>query len=127
MRHFFWLVSLFAASAFAEPDVRPDIMDPVHPSWQLEWDNARPEQRQALDQFYQALQNLQGGEQVVRKLEREEHLERLRDMTPEQRRQQFMDFVHQNPPPSGMQPPPGMQPPAGGVMPPPPGVMPPMR
>lgn len=116
MRALIWLFSVFAVSAMAEPDARPPVVEPVHPSWQLEWNNARPEQRQALDQFYQSLQRLEGGEQMTRRMEREQNLERLREMTPEQRQQQFMDFVHTEP----------MPPPPGGVpLPPPPAQLPP--
>lgn len=112
MRKILWLLVAVAGSAVAEPDVRPSAAEtPAHPSWQLEWDNSTPQQRQALDQFYQSLQQLQGGEQMIRRNEREEHLERLRGMTPEQRQQQFIDFVQtpgQVPPPP---PPPGLIPP----------------
>ena len=118
MRKILWLLAVAAGSAVADPDVRPFATEmPEHPSWQLEWDNSTPQQRQALDQFYQSLQQLQGGEQMVRRMEREEHLEKLRDMTPEQRQQQFRDFVHT----------PGMQPNLPPPPPPPPGIAPPVR
>ena len=63
-----------------------------HPGWQLEWNNQAPQQRQALDNFYQSLQNLQM-QQSMERLRREQNIEQLRDMSPQQRLQRFHDFV----------------------------------
>lgn len=67
------------------------------PSMAIEWNNVRPEQRQALDNFYNSIQQqqrLQPDAMNQREI-RIQHVEQLRDMTPEQRQQQFMDFVQQ--------------------------------
>jgi hypothetical protein len=66
-----------------------------HPGLQLEWNNSRPEQRQALDNFYRSLQSLQVQEQAMQRMERQQRIEQLRGMSPEQRQQQFLNFVQQ--------------------------------
>jgi|SRR5690554_377569 len=67
------------------------------PALSIEWNNVRPEQRQALDNFYHSIQQQQRLQpEVIHQREiRLQHIEQLRDMTPEQRQQQFMDFVQQ--------------------------------
>lgn len=67
------------------------------PAVSIEWNNLRPEQRQALDNFYNSIQQQQRLQpEVINQREiRLQHIEQLRDMTPEQRQQQFMDFVQQ--------------------------------
>ena len=82
----------------AGPDVHILPAEPVpiqHPGLQLEWNNSRPEQRQALDNFYRSLQNLQVQEQAMQRMERQQRIEQLRGMSPEQRQQQFLNFVQQ--------------------------------
>lgn len=59
-----------------------------------EWNNALPEQRQALDDFYQSLQTPQG-KQSPQLNERLEHLEQLRGMSTEQRQELFRNFVRE--------------------------------
>ncbi|MCA6061211.1 DUF3106 domain-containing protein [Thalassolituus sp. ST750PaO-4] len=77
----------------AEPaSVQPSVQ---HPGLQLEWNNSRPEQRQALDNFYRSIQNMQVQEQAIQRMERQQRIEQLRGMSPEQRQQQFLNFVQQ--------------------------------
>lgn len=64
-------------------------------SLSIEWDNARPEQRQALDNFYRSLEQQQMQNSIDQRVTRQEHLEQLRGMTPEQRQQQMIDFTQQ--------------------------------
>lgn len=87
---FLLLIILGAASATAEPRV---ITPSAPPS--IEWDNSRPEQRQALDHFYQSLQQQQLQDSLGQRELRQQHIEQLRDMTPEQRQQQILNFVQQ--------------------------------
>lgn len=68
---------------------------PVTQSFSVEWDNARPEQRQALDSFYNSLEQQQLQNSINQRMLRQEHLEQLRGMTPEQRQQQMLDFTQQ--------------------------------
>lgn len=83
----------------AEPaTVQPSVQ---HPGLQLEWNNSRPEQRQALDNFYRSIQNMQMQEQAMQRMERQQRLEQLRSMSPEQRQQQFLNFVQQQQLPPG--------------------------
>lgn len=59
-----------------------------------EWNNTLPEQRRALDHFYQALQQAPTGAGRSDDVsERMQHLEQLRDMSSEQRQQLFRNFV----------------------------------
>lgn len=125
MYRWLWLICLIPLAAQAEDDARPAESDvqsaKSHPSLMLEWDNARPEQKQALEQFYRSLERPLPPESGRQRMEREQHFERLREMTPEQRQEQFRDFVQQPPPrPSIMTPPPSLMAPP----PPPPGMMP---
>jgi|OM-RGC.v1.027339669 hypothetical protein len=89
-------------TAHAAPDVHilpaepASVQPPVqHPGLQLEWNNSRPEQRQALDNFYRSIQNMQVQEQAIQRMERQQRIEQLRGMSPEQRQQQFLNFVQQ--------------------------------
>ena len=67
------------------------------PALSIEWNNMRPEQRQALDNFYNSIQQQQRlqPEVLSQREVRIQHIEQLRDMSPEQRQQQFLDFVQQ--------------------------------
>lgn len=103
---FIIICCVLSAGAYAEPDLAgadlPEPQrraEPVHPGLQLEWNNSRPEQREALDHFYRSLERAPDRQQSARQLEREEHLQRLRSMSPEQRQQHFTNFQKQLPPP----------------------------
>lgn len=73
------------------------IADPVgtHSHIGIEWDNNRPEQRQALDHFYRSLEQHQLNNSLDQQMLRQERIEQLRDMTPVQRQQQILDFTQQ--------------------------------
>lgn len=82
---------VLSSVAMANPPVagaRPDM--------QLEWNNTNPEQRQALDTFYQSLQNFSAQPEASQRTMRQQHLEQLRDMSSEQRQQMFRSFVQQS-------------------------------
>lgn len=61
-------------------------------NWNLEWNNQNPQQRQALDTFYQSLHNRQN-QQAMDRLQRQQNIEQLQQMSPQQRYQRFHDFV----------------------------------
>jgi hypothetical protein len=65
----------------------------ARPDMSVEWSNSQPEQRQALDNFYQALQEMPPGAGSSDINERQRHLEQLRDMSTEQRQEMFRNFV----------------------------------
>lgn len=73
------------------------LANPPHsgarPDMSVEWSNSQPEQRQALDNFYQALQQMPPGAGNPDIDERQRHLEQLRDMSTEQRQEMFRNFV----------------------------------
>lgn len=85
-----------ALQASADP-VAPQAARQMLPQTQhsIEWDNNSPEQRQALDSFYYSLQQQQLQNSLDQRLLRQERIEQLRDMTPEQRQQQIIDFAQQ--------------------------------
>src|SRR5690554_1250989 len=76
------------------------------PALSIEWNNVRPEQRQALDNFYHSIQQQQRLKpEVIDKCEiRLQHIEQLSDMTPEPRQPHFMDFVQQRQQPQLLMP-----------------------
>ena len=67
----------------------------LSPAPSIEWDNSRPEQRQALDHFYQSLQQQQLTQGSPQQLLRQQNVEQLRSMTPEQRQQEILNYVQQ--------------------------------
>lgn len=83
-------LTLLTSVAFANPPhsgARPDMA--------TEWNNALPEQRQALDNFYQSLQQTPQSAQSPQLSERLQHLEQLRGMSTEQRQELFRNFVRE--------------------------------
>lgn len=90
----FLTFSMSALTVLADPvSVAPASIP--QPLQIIEWDNNRPEQRQALDNFYRSLEQQQLLNSLDQRLLRQEHLEQLRDMTPAQRQQQIIDFAQQ--------------------------------
>jgi hypothetical protein len=59
----------------------------------VEWNNQRPEQQRALNQFYQSINPSQNTQPS---LERQQHVKQLRSMTPQQRQQMFLNYIQQN-------------------------------
>lgn len=64
---------------------------------QIEWNNQRPEQRRALNQFYQSVNQAatQAG-QVQPSAQREQRVQQMRTMNPHQRQQMFLNYIQQN-------------------------------
>ena len=60
---------------------------------QLEWDNQRPEQQRALNQFYQSVS--QSGHSQP-SIQREQQVKQMRSMNPQQRQQMFLNYIQQN-------------------------------
>lgn len=100
MLRLFLLLCLLPILAQADPsasrviELRQQIPQPAsgHPGIQLEWSNQAPQQRQALDNFYQNLQNLQL-QQSMDRVQRQQRIEQLRGMSQQQRLQHFQNFV----------------------------------
>jgi hypothetical protein len=64
---------------------------------QIEWNNQRPEQRRALDQFYQSVNQAatQAGNPQP-SAQRELQVQQMRTMSPQQRQQMFLNYIQQN-------------------------------
>ncbi len=100
----FLFFSLMLASATAAADTPHSgadstrLFDPAAPDprggLSLEWNNARPEQRQALDDFYRSLQSHRMQDPDLYD-DRVENLQQLRSMSSEQRTRMFKNFVKQ--------------------------------
>lgn len=59
----------------------------------IEWNNQRPEQQRALNQFYQSINPSQNHQPSA---ERQQHVRELRSMSPQQRQQMFLNYIQQN-------------------------------
>jgi len=59
----------------------------------IKWNNQRPEQQRALNQFYRSM-NLPTSSRPS--LERKQHAQELRRMSPQQRQQLFLNYIQQN-------------------------------
>lgn len=59
----------------------------------IEWNNQRPEQQRALNQFYQSINPSQNHQPSA---ERQQHVQELRRMSPQQRQQMFLNYIQQN-------------------------------
>lgn len=59
----------------------------------IEWSNQRPEQQRALNQFYRSINPTKNHQPSA---ERQQHVQELRSMSPQQRQQMFLNYIQQN-------------------------------
>lgn len=102
MQRFSFLLIIFLMLGTQQALANPAQLqhNPARPEISIEWDNSRPEQRQALDNFYRSLEQHQLNHpqfnyNLDQRMLRQERIEQLRDMTPMQRQQQILDFTQQ--------------------------------
>lgn len=89
---------IFAAASQAEQRIKPitDLSEFAQPGRsQIQWSNQRPEQQKALHQFYQSMGQTNGGK-AQPSFQRQQHIQQLRGMTPQQRQQLFLNYIQQN-------------------------------
>lgn len=60
---------------------------------QLGWNNQRPEQQRALNQFYQAVGQTSNPQIAT---QRKQQVQQMRSMNPQQRQQMFLNYIQQN-------------------------------
>ncbi|OUS40114.1 hypothetical protein A9R00_07670 [Oleispira antarctica] len=60
---------------------------------QIEWNNQRPEQQRALNQFYQSISQADNNPSSA---QREQQVQQMRSMNPQQRQQMFLNYIQQN-------------------------------
>ena len=60
---------------------------------QIEWNNQRPEQQRALNQFYQSVSQADNSQPSA---QREQQVQQMRSMNPQQRQQMFLNYIQQN-------------------------------
>lgn len=65
------------------------------PAQQLQWNNQAPEQRRALNEFYQNI-NRNSNLSNQQMMERQQRVQQLRNMTPQQRQQQFLNYIQRS-------------------------------
>lgn len=86
-----------SASALADNALRPitDLSEFSQPQNEktIQWSNQRPEQQRALNQFYQSINPTQAPTNAA---ERQDHVQELRSMSPQQRQQMFLNYIQQN-------------------------------
>lgn len=89
------------SSAFADNTLYGNTLTPVTDLSEfsgirgngIEWNNQRPEQQRALNQFYQSISPSQNAQPSI---ERQQQVKQLRSMTPQQRQQMFLNYIQQN-------------------------------
>lgn len=59
----------------------------------IEWNNQRPEQQRALNQFYQSVNQTTNPQTSA---QREQQVQQMRSMNPQQRQQMFLNYIQQN-------------------------------
>lgn len=60
----------------------------------IQWSNQRPEQQKALNQFYRSINPAAQTPEVS--TQRQHHVQELRNMSPQQRQQMFLNYIQQN-------------------------------
>ncbi len=60
---------------------------------QIQWNNQRPEQQRALNQFYQSMGQATSNPQTS---QRERQVQQMRNMNAQQRQQLFLNYIKQN-------------------------------
>lgn len=85
------------APTMAEKDLHPitDLSEfsGARSASKIEWNNQRPEQQRALNQFYRSINPTKNHQPSV---ERQQHVQELRSMSPQQRQQLFLNYIQQN-------------------------------
>lgn len=59
----------------------------------IQWNNQRPEQQRALNQFYQSVNQTANPQTSA---QREQQAQQVRSMNPQQRQQMFLNYIQQN-------------------------------
>lgn len=59
----------------------------------IEWNNQRPEQQRALNQFYQSVSQTSSPQTTT---QRKQQVQQMRSMNPQQRQQLFLNYIQQN-------------------------------
>lgn len=60
---------------------------------QIQWNNQRPEQQRALNQFYQSMGQVNNQQQST---QRARQVQQMRNMNPQQRQQLFLNYIKQH-------------------------------
>jgi len=90
---------LFATASQAEQRIKAitDLSEFAQPGRsQIQWSNQRPEQQRALNQFYKSIDQPAGAAKPQTSFQRQQHIQQLRGMTPQQRQQLFLNYIQQN-------------------------------
>lgn len=99
MRNLMGLVVIFCS---ALPAVADTVLMPAtdlsefsgaQSAAKIKWNNQQPEQQRALNKFYNSMTPSASSSPSV---ERQQHAQELRSMSPQQRQQLFLNYIQQN-------------------------------
>lgn len=96
------LIGFLVGLCFIMPAVADNVLRPItdlsefsraKSANKIEWNNQRPEQKRALNQFYRSMNQPISSRPSV---ERQQHAQEVRSMSPKQRQQLFLNYIQQN-------------------------------
>ena len=89
----FFVISLASADMALKPITDLSEFSGAKNANKITWNNQRPEQQRALNQFYSTMTPTASPRPSI---ERQQHVQQLRSMTPQQRQQMFLNYIQQN-------------------------------
>lgn len=89
----FIVISLASADVALKPITDLSEFSGAQSANKITWNNQRPEQQRALNQFYSTMTPTASPRPSI---ERQQHVKQLRSMTPQQRQQMFLNYIQQN-------------------------------
>ncbi len=88
-----FVISLASADVALKPITDLSEFSGAQSANKITWNNQRPEQQRALNQFYSTMTPTASPRPSI---ERQQHVKQLRSMTPQQRQQMFLNYIQQN-------------------------------
>lgn len=89
----FSVISLSSADIVLKPITDLSEFSAANSASKITWNNQRPEQQRALTQFYRTMTPPASSGPSI---ERQQHAQELRSMSPQQRQQLFLNYIQQN-------------------------------
>lgn len=88
---------VIASTSWAAPAVQPSVAQPNVAQPNVTWNNQQPKQQRALDAFYRSVQHGQvNNNRLEQNNQRQIQVQQIRRMTPNQRQQQFLNYINQH-------------------------------
>lgn len=89
----FCVISVSSADIVLKPVTDLSEFSGANNANKITWNNQRPEQQRALTQFYRTMTPATSPRPSI---ERQQHAQELRSMSPQQRQQLFLNYIQQN-------------------------------